>query len=172
MGNSTDYVGRVGIDPPLNDREIAYLTALMATSYDDREEVAFEPPSARCGWRLGDDGRSLVWDADADVDEMIVWLRYLIAHFLKPRARAVGTAGVEGFTFDHVVEGIVVGCQRDSGGLTQITVRRNRVTAKRLRLPEEKRPTAPAPPSARRPPAAGTGQGQVIDLLSRRRIHG
>lgn len=69
------------------------------------------------------------------------WMRYLVDNFLKPGAEA-SDSGLEcfrEFTFDHVVDGVIVGCRRDTGRLFSIDVRNNRVRERELMLgvPEE-----------------------------------
>jgi hypothetical protein len=65
----------------------------------------------------------------------VEWLRYLIEHFLKPGAEAsrTGHPDFAAFTFDHVLDGMVVGCRRDNKELFAITVADNAVRSKVLR---------------------------------------
>jgi hypothetical protein len=61
-------------------------------------------------------------------------MRYLINHFLKPGASAssTGLSCFSEFTFDHWVDGTLVGCRRDTGRLLAIEVRANRVRERTL----------------------------------------
>jgi hypothetical protein len=43
---------------------------------------------------------------------MLPSLRFLVDHLLRPGARAEGLAAFRGFTFDHVLDGVVVGGTR------------------------------------------------------------
>ena len=57
------------------------------------------------------------------------WLVYLIEHFLKPHASA-STSGLDyfgDFDFDHVLNGIVAACRRDTRQLYLIHVEDNAV---------------------------------------------
>jgi len=102
----------------------------------------------------------------------VTWLRYLIDHFLKPGARAsrTGDPRFAGFTFDHVLEGMVVGCRRDNKELFMISVAANGVRQQILRradrryrdyppLPYEEAIDRELPPSRRR---RRDREGQVL----------
>ena len=89
-------------------------------------------PNLWCDWQVCWEGDCLAWDGTEKSYSMVPWLRYLIAHFLKPGARAVGRPGFEEFSFDHVVNGMVVGCRRDTKELLAVSVRNNRVTERIL----------------------------------------
>lgn len=56
------------------------------------------------------------------------WLRYVIDHFLKTGAEASGDTRFSGFTFDHVLNGTLVGCRRDNKELFAIRATDNVVT--------------------------------------------
>jgi hypothetical protein len=62
-------------------------------------------------------------------------MRYLIAHFLKPGAHASRNGGelFRDFTFDHRLDGMIVGCRRDDKELYAIVVSNNRVSERILR---------------------------------------
>ncbi len=156
MGYTTDFVGNLTITPALNEHEIEYLDAFRQSRrcrrdggpYDvpgnpraetsaefvgDRyNELATGQPNLWCDWQVCWEGDCLAWDGTEKSYSMIPWLRYLIAHFLKPGAKAQGHPGFEEFTFDHVVEGMVVGCRRDTKELRAVSVRNNRVTERVL----------------------------------------
>ena len=162
MAHPTDFLGHVDIAPVLNEDEIGYLTALGA--------------SRRLRWMPGWTGCCLSLDGAERCDEPVAWLRYAIAHFLKPGASASrsGLARFSGFTFDHRLDGMVVGCRRDTKELTAITVRANRVTTRTLRAADAGHVGWPASPHARQSELAvaerrrrrGARTGNVIDLSS------
>lgn len=157
MGYTTDYVGHIDIVPPLNDEEVEYLTAFRESRrcqrpggaydvpgnpwaeepsefpVDDYNRVADGQPELWCNWSVCWDGCCLAWNGTEKSYAMVEWLRYLIAHFLRPRAKASGHSGFEDFTFDHRLDGMVVGCRRDDKELFAITVTGNRVTERVLR---------------------------------------
>ncbi len=156
MGFSTDFVGHIDIEPRLNDAEIEYLTAFFQSRRclrnGDPYEVPGNPraesseeigelynirapgqPNLWCDWTVCWDGCCLAWNGTEKSYSMIPWLRYLIAHFLKPKARASRDDRFESFTVDHQLSGMVVGCRRDTKELFAVTVRNNRVTERVLR---------------------------------------
>ena len=197
MGYTTDFIGHLEIQPPLNEQEIEYLAAFTQSRRCLREGGPYAvpdnplaessdafvgdtynmPPPGQpqlwCDWEVCWDGCCLTWSGKEKSYEMTRWLRYLIDHFLKPGARASGHPGFEAFTFDHEVEGQVVGCRRDTKELFSISVRANRVRVKVLReadprlagfppLPYEVADDRWTPRRRRRP------RDNVVDLGSRR----
>jgi len=138
MGHSTDFLGHIDIEPPLNDAEIDYLTAFFASrrcrreggpydvpgnpraenlagAWGDRSnECAEGQPNLWCDWTVCWEGCCLTWNGTEKSYSMIPWLRYLIAHFLGPEALAAGDPRFAGFTFDHALSGVMVGCRRDT----------------------------------------------------------
>ena len=104
-------------------------------------------------------------------------MTYLIDHFLKPGALASRSADdrFAGFTFDHVLDGMVVGCRRDNKQLFAITVERNRVKEEILRradrrlrdlppLPYEEELDRELSPRQRR---RADREGQVLPFIRR-----
>ena len=207
MGYTTDFVGHIDIEPALNQDEMEYLTAFSMSrrfarsegpyavpgnpmaeldrtdvDVDTYNEVAPGQPQLWCQWVPCLDGCCLSFDGHEKFYEPVAWMRYLIQHFLKPGARASrsGLPAFEHFTFDHWLEGMVVGCRRDTKELFAISVKANRVTEPVLRrgapelqwrapLPYEQEIDRWESNSRRRrrvvpdPPPTG-----VIDLASRR----
>jgi hypothetical protein len=62
------------------------------------------------------------------------WLRYIIDHFLRAPAAvpAAGGSPFDGFTFDHVCNGVVAGRRRGAGKPFLIRVTNNTVTQEAL----------------------------------------
>jgi hypothetical protein len=125
MPQVTEYVGHVDVTPALTRFEIAYL-----------QDDAFKDESGRlacgwsCPWMPTSDGRRLAPSAEST--DPAAWLRYLIAELLKPGASRSFRKELKGFSFDHHLDGVVVGC-RDSGELFAITAKNNRVRERVLR---------------------------------------
>jgi hypothetical protein len=189
MGHTTDFVGHIDIEPALNEDEINYLTALSTSrrfrrpggpndvpgnpraedcrdfDHDSYTAPAHGQPGLRCPWVPCWEGCCLSFDGNEKLYEPVPWLRYLIAHFLKPGARASrsGLDPFSNFTFDHQLDGMVVGCRRDTRELTAITVYANRVTTRTLRGPD--------PSYAGRPPLPYEKQidRERADIRRRRR---
>ena len=139
MGFSTDFVGHIDIEPPLNDSEIAYLSAFSASRRYDRADPYKVPgnpraessagvgdrynrpgrgqPNLWCDWAVCWDGCCITWSGKEKSYSMEPWLRYVIDHFLKAGAHAASEPRFEDFTFDHVLSWTVVGCRRDNKGI-------------------------------------------------------
>jgi hypothetical protein len=160
MGYSTDFLGHLDIEPPLNDAEIDYLTAFFASrrcqrdggpydvpgnpraesldsSWGERgDECADGQPNLWCDWTVCWEGCCLTWNGTEKSYSMIPWLRFLIAHFLGPEARAADDPRFAGFTFDHRLSGVMVGCRRDTREMFVIRVDGTEVVEETLRRPD------------------------------------
>jgi hypothetical protein len=143
MRQTTDFIGHVGVEPALNGEQIGHLAHLRAAARGDGQ------PPFTSGWLASDDGRCLTVDGDERYGDAAEWLRYLIRCFLKP-------GGAQ-------LDGMVVGCRRDTKELFTIQVRANRVSERPLRPYSTQPRTARRPPEPRRVPTA-----KVIDLAARR----
>lgn len=159
MGHSTDFVGHLDIAPALGEHELAYLRAFAGSRRWDRvggpyavpdDPLADEPdrgeverwnrpardqPGLWCDWVPDEDGRCLAWNGAEKTRDAVPWLRYLVAHLLGPRALAArsGEPALEHFTFDHRLDGMVVGCRRDTREIFAVQARGNRITRRVLR---------------------------------------
>lgn len=157
MGYSTDFIGHLDIEPPLNDAEIEYLTAFFASRRCRREggpyavpgnpraenldgswgeggnRCAVGQPNLWCDWTVCWDGCCLTWNGTEKSYSMIPWLRYLIEHFLEPGALAAGDARFEDFTFDHQLSGVIAGCRRDTKEMFLVRVVNSNVVEEVLR---------------------------------------
>ncbi|MDX6301759.1 MAG: hypothetical protein QOF53_2973, partial [Nocardioidaceae bacterium] len=116
-----------------------------AEEYGDFDRVAYNKtapgqPGLWCDWVPCWDGCCLAYNGNEKFYEPTTWLRYLIAHFLKPGATASRTdeARFEGFTFDQVLDGMVVGCRRENKELYAIVTHKNRVTERVLRSADQR----------------------------------
>ena len=149
VGYSTDFVGHISIEPPLNEAEQHYLSRFAATRRMHRKSGPYsasdvldrdpdvidsnEPPPGQpglwCQWVPSCYGRCLVWNGVEKFYAPTEWLRYVIDHFLRPGALALtsGATGLEEFTFDHACAGEVAACRQDTGRLWLIVVDDNDV---------------------------------------------
>lgn len=134
MAHTTDFVGHLDIDPPLNDAEAAHLTTL---THARAAGVAVPgAPIDACPWVPCSEGCCLSHDGIDRGAHPVGWLRYLIDHLLKPDAAEARAAEplLDGFTFDHRLDGVVVGCRRDTRELFSIVVEHNAVD-RRIMVP-------------------------------------
>lgn len=159
MGLHTSYLGHARIAPALNSDEIGFLRSFNLTRHcgdDDAPlEVAQHPvdnetgrdggaynraapgmPGLWCPWTCCDTGCCLHWDGVEKPYAPQEWLTYLIDTFLRPGAALDGdpAAARRGLTFDHVLDGMLVGQRRETGELFALDVVGNVVT-RRLLVP-------------------------------------
>lgn len=150
MGFTTDFVGHINIDPPLNQHEQRYLTAFAASrrmgrtqgpyaigadgDVDDSDVIdgntpPIGQPGLWCQWTPSCYGRCLVWNQGEKFYAPTEWMRYVIDHFLRPGALAAGAGRpeFENFTFDHNCNGEIAACRADTGRLWLIVVDDNEV---------------------------------------------
>ena len=139
MGVNTDYLGHIEIVPGLNQTEYDYLRAFAASrrcnrpdgpyavtptdpDHRDRDqdiesynEIAEGQPSLWCQWEPCAHGCCIGWNGHEKFYAGPAWLQYLIDHFLRPGALAQksGDPQFESFTFDHRMNGFVVGERKD-----------------------------------------------------------
>lgn len=158
MGFTTDFIGHIDVTPSLNEAEQAYLSAFSLTRHDDREEGPYyvspnpyadqgspDPERAKrlapgqpqiwCRWVPCWGGCCLALDGEEKIYQPTRWLAYLAQHFLVPDAEASrsGLAVFDDFTFDHRLDGLVVGCRRDNKQLFAIRVEDSVITEEVLR---------------------------------------
>jgi hypothetical protein len=146
MGYQTDFVGYLHVQPALNEAEIALVNAIAHGSFgqdrgtlrtvdaDEASRIELESgaPYGWSNWEACPQGCCLSYDGGDKANHMVPWLKYLMATYLVPGARATGKAGYEAFTCDHFVNGMVVGSRRDNRELYSITVRENELEVELL----------------------------------------
>jgi hypothetical protein len=160
MGYTTDFIGWVQIDPPLKEHETGYLRAFNRTRRWDRPEgpyvvlahpladdedetggdgrnrLAPGEPGVWCPWTPTTDGSALAFDGIEKAYRATRWLQYLIDTFLAPGATVADLDDPQfaEFTTDHICDGAVASCRRDTGRLAVIFVTENLVD-ERVLLP-------------------------------------
>ncbi|MBL0749278.1 hypothetical protein [Nocardioides baculatus] len=110
----THFIGCIQVRPPLNEVERGYFLELLDSDRTLRGTPTgrgdADVPFARLGWEVCRDGCCLEWDTTAeDAKWMVETLRFVIDHLLRDGARAQGRARFDGFGFDHVLSGAVMG---------------------------------------------------------------
>jgi hypothetical protein len=158
MGLYTDYLGHLRITPALNADEIDFLRGFNATRHwGDRSplDVVQHPadnddagdvdsynhtspgmPGLWCPWTCCGTGCCLHWDGVEKPYAPREWLRYLIDTFLRPGAALSDDPDAQrlGLTFDHVLDGMLVGQRRETSELFALVVREN-VVRRRVLVP-------------------------------------
>lgn len=158
MGLHTDYLGSLRIEPALSPAEVDFLKSFNRTRHcgdravldvvghpadNDREDdvasynrVAMGMPGLWCPWTSCDEGCCLRWDGGEKPYAPDRWLRYLIDTFLRAdAARAADPeARVLGLTFDHVLNGMIVGERQETSELFALAVKDN-VVRRRILVP-------------------------------------
>jgi hypothetical protein len=91
-------------------------------------------PGLWCPWTCCDEGCCLRWDGREKPYAPDQWLAYLLATFLCPGAALADdpTAQRLGLTFDHVLNGVLVGERRETTGLFALEVVDNVVVRRTL----------------------------------------
>lgn len=158
MGYSTDFAGRIEIDPPLNQSEIDYLTKFSRSRHMKRTQGPYfvdgnpsnptetgvieyntppkDQPSLWCNFEPTEDGTAIVWNESEKTYKGDEWIKYLINHFLKPKAKThnVESPNFKGFTFNHVCNGELIAQGEDPDDRWKIVVKDNVVKIKRGRV--------------------------------------
>jgi hypothetical protein len=153
MGYTTEFIGAVTVEPPLNDAEQEYLARFSGTRRMRRRSGPYhavddgnfgqsrtddvidfnEPPVGQpglwCQWVPSDGGRSIEWDQSEKFYYADRWMKYLIDHFLKPGAEASRTDDPQfaDFTFDHTVNGVIEAQGEEYSDRWRLVVENNRV---------------------------------------------
>lgn len=108
------FTGHLRIQPPLNEAEREHLRALAASRGTLRGTPTgrgdHDVPFAHLAWQVCAGGCCLTWNPDLEDSRMMLpTLRFLVDHLLRRGAKAEGGAGFGDFTFDHVLDGAVMG---------------------------------------------------------------
>lgn len=107
MGYTTDFEGRIEIEPALNTDEIAYLNKFSDSRRMDRENGPYfvdgdgdagqgngpdevydhnhphsSQPDLWCQWVPTDDGTALEWNGFEKFYESAKWMQYIMDHFI------------------------------------------------------------------------------------------
>lgn len=152
MGYTTEFYGRLMVEPPFNESEINYIEKFNMTRRMKRELGPYfvdgtgdygqgddsdvldhnnppeDQPGLWCKWLSTADGKFIEWDGNEKFYDSMEWMEYLIDNFVKSEALAIGCPGFENFTFDHVVNGEIEAQGEDSDDHWQLVVRDNIVS--------------------------------------------
>lgn len=182
------FIGCIQVDPPLNDDEVGFLLALSQSGRTLRSTPTgrgnSDVPFARLGWEVCATGCCLSWSGGREATRwMQPSLSFLIDHVFRDGAEGEDRQQFEAFTFDHVLNGIVVGQRESEVDVTLVEVTDNAVTGRLIPAPcpaapahaapahaaPPKRPRTPPRERAGPPPErAGPHPPNVIELRPRR----
>lgn len=126
-----EFTGCLRIRPALNETERAWLHATADSGRTLRGTTIgrgdTSVPFAYLAWEVCRGGCCLTWDPTAErASMMLPSLRFLVDHLLREGAKGEGSSQLAGFTFDHVLEGVVTGAGR------VVEVSANRVSERTL----------------------------------------
>lgn len=161
MGYTTEFEGKITVDPPLNEAERDYLERFSGSRRMKRRKGPYyanpgndygqareadvtdynSPPLGQpglwCQWVSTEDGSGIVWDGGEKFYDSSEWMKYLIDHFLKPGALASVPSAMaqerafKDFTFNHVLNGEITATGEDSNDHWRLVVRDNVVSVER-----------------------------------------
>ena len=151
MGYTTDFEGRIEIDPPLNEKEIAYLCDFASTRHMDRANGPYfvdgsyghsnesdvhnynkphsSQPGLWCHWMPTEDGTALEWDDSEKFYESAAWMQYIMDHFICSTPAA---AYKMPFLQGHVCNGSISAQGEDPSDMWLLEVKDNRVSVQDL----------------------------------------
>ena len=129
-----ESTGCIRIRPALNEAERSYLADLADSPGTLRGTPTGRGdstvPFAHLAWEVCPDGCCLTWNPAAErASMMLPSLRFLVDHLLRAGAVGEGRQPFVGFSFDHVLDGVVAGAGR------VVEVSANRVSERELARP-------------------------------------
>ncbi len=151
-GPEMAYLRQFAATRRMNRRNGPYYLGTGPSGQDHENDIvdynnpSEEQPGLWCNWVPTDDGCGIQWDGSEKFYDAAEWMRYLIDTFLMSRAylevhilsgHAARNgwhlpAGVEHFTFNHVVAGTIDAQGEDDDDRWQLVVADNEVTVNRL----------------------------------------
>ena len=148
VGFDTRYLGHLRITPSLNPAEVQWLRgfaawgalldgdpfrlprnprAALVKAFADAGGAMSQPASVPSGvqdWRVCEHGDRITWVRSARSNEAERALTFLVEHYLGPDALAKGCENPDfaAFTFDHRLDGVIVGERDDTDELFLLRV--------------------------------------------------
>ena len=151
MGYSTEFYGEIDIYPPLNEKEIEYLTKFNETRRMDRKKGPYfvdgtgslgqghdkdildynrpseGQPGLWCLWIPQKEGSKITWDGGEKFYSAAEWMEYLIVHFLGDDPIAKKQDSKMSFLQGHVLHGIIEAQGEDRDDHWYLIVENNKV---------------------------------------------
>lgn len=162
MGYTTDFMGSISVEPPLNESEISFLQDLSQTrrmgrvkgplyvggetaagggyskDIHDYNEPPEDQPSLWLQWVPTEDGTAIEWDGNEKFYYSEEWMTYIIDNLFASSARDyvsrhhTGDKRLNDFTFNHVFNGSIIAQGEDPSDRWKLIVTDNTVTSKEL----------------------------------------
>jgi hypothetical protein len=73
MGYTTEFVGKIKVDPPLSEDEAAFLR-----EFADKDHRGEDLPGYYCQWVPTQDRTGIEWDEEEKFYDSVEWMKYLI----------------------------------------------------------------------------------------------
>lgn len=163
MGYTTEFWGRIEINPPLSREEVEYLQKFSGTRRMNRQQGPYyvdgegyrgqdrdhgiidynSPPAGQpslwCQWVPTEDGTALEWDSGEKFYGSVEWMKYLIDHFVGPRPRAAFQLP---FLKGHRLDGTIDAQGEESSDRWRLIVEDSKVYEQQASVvwPEDPRP--------------------------------
>jgi hypothetical protein len=148
MGYTTDFIGQIAVDPPLDAEEIAYLNKFSGTRRMNRTRGPYycgtgdfgqdqepdildynHPPEGQpglwCQWIATEDGHFIEWDVGEKFYSSAEWMKYIIQHFIGPNPIAKAELP---FLRGHTLNGEIEAEGEDSSDRWKLIVADNEVS--------------------------------------------
>ena len=134
MGETIRFMGHVSIVPNLNQTEYDHLFGLTEPWMRTTGRKRRGQPDDASGWEPCGHGCCLAWSGREKFHSTVGWMEYVIEDLLRPGATAQTSQDrrFAGFTFDHQLDGVIVGERSWSRELFAIRVAANVVSEELL----------------------------------------
>lgn len=142
MGYSTHFDGQIGIEPPLNEKEVLFLNHFADSRRMERTKGPYcveqreltdvinanNPPEGQpglwCQWVATDEGDAIEWDGNEKFYNGDKWMQYLIDHFIGENPLAKLNNPEEfGFLQGHKLNGEIFAAGDDQDDRWKIEVK-------------------------------------------------
>ena len=160
MGYTTEFDGKISVEPPLNTDEVSFLTdlahsrrmnrtngPLYAVPSDDYGQTRAadvidynnphpDQPGRWLSWVPSEDGTSISWDYSEKFYEADRWMKYLVEKLLSPAARTYVDQHIgedprlASFTCDHELAGVIDAQGEDPDDRWQLIVANGKVAVR------------------------------------------
>lgn len=89
MGYTTEFSGKLTIDPPLDMDLIEKINEFCEERHGGPADIFPGIPGFWCDWKVGEDGDKIYWNGSEKSYNMDKWLELLIKEFIAPAGSVV-----------------------------------------------------------------------------------